>query len=47
LEPLGLAKEILNALADPAGLRAMAARAKALVGDPGFVRDPLGYLSRI
>jgi UDP-2,4-diacetamido-2,4,6-trideoxy-beta-L-altropyranose hydrolase len=47
LEPLGLAKEIRNALADPAALKAMAARAKALVGDPGFVRDPLGYLSRI
>jgi UDP-2,4-diacetamido-2,4,6-trideoxy-beta-L-altropyranose hydrolase len=44
LEPHGLARSIANALADPSGLGAMAAKAKALVGEPGFVRDPLGYL---
>jgi UDP-2,4-diacetamido-2,4,6-trideoxy-beta-L-altropyranose hydrolase len=47
LEPVGLARAIGRALADPAGLRAMAVKAKALVGEPGFVRDPLGYLSRL
>jgi len=47
LEPHGLARAIANALADPDGLRAMAAKAKALVGEPGFVTDPLGYLLRV
>lgn len=47
LERGGLASAIGRALADPTGLRAMAVKAKALVGEPGFVRDPLGYLSRL
>ena len=47
LEPVGLASAIGRALVDPAGMRAMAVKAKALVGEPGFVRDPLGYLSRL
>jgi spore coat polysaccharide biosynthesis predicted glycosyltransferase SpsG len=47
LEPVGLASAIERALADPVGLRAMAVKAKALVGEPGFVRDPLGHLSRL
>jgi UDP-2,4-diacetamido-2,4,6-trideoxy-beta-L-altropyranose hydrolase len=47
LEPVGLARAIGRALADPTELRAMATKAKALVGEPGFVRDPLGYLSRL
>jgi spore coat polysaccharide biosynthesis predicted glycosyltransferase SpsG len=47
LEPVGLASAIGSALADPAGMRAMAVKAKALVGEPGFLRDPLGYLSRL
>jgi UDP-2,4-diacetamido-2,4,6-trideoxy-beta-L-altropyranose hydrolase len=47
LEPVGLASAIGSALADPAGMRVMAVKAKALVGEPGFVRDPLGYLSRL
>ena len=47
LEPVGLASAIGSALANPTGLRAMAIKAKGLVGEPGFVRDPLGYLSRL
>jgi spore coat polysaccharide biosynthesis predicted glycosyltransferase SpsG len=47
LEPVGLASAIGRALADPVGMRAMAVKAKALVGEPGFVRDPLGHLSRL
>jgi UDP-2,4-diacetamido-2,4,6-trideoxy-beta-L-altropyranose hydrolase len=47
LEPVGLASAIGSALEDPAGLRAMAIKAKGLVGEPGFVRDPLGYLAKL
>jgi UDP-2,4-diacetamido-2,4,6-trideoxy-beta-L-altropyranose hydrolase len=47
LEPVELARAIGRALADPVGMRAMAVKAKALVGEPGFVRDPLGHLSRL
>ena len=47
LEPVGLALAIGRALADPAGMRVMAVKARALVGQPGFVRDPLEYLSRL
>ena len=47
LEPVGLASAIGGALADSAGMRAMAMKAKAFVGEPGFARDPLGYLSRL
>jgi len=39
-----IATAIATALASPADLRAMAARAKTLVGEPRFVRDPLAYL---
>jgi spore coat polysaccharide biosynthesis predicted glycosyltransferase SpsG len=47
LEPVGLARAIGRALADPVGMRAMAVKAKALVGEPGFVRDSLGYLAKL
>ena len=40
-----IARAIAEALASPGDMRTMAARAKALVGEPRFVRDPLAYLN--
>lgn len=40
-----IARAIATELASPADLRAMAARAKTLVGEPRFVRDPLRFLA--
>jgi UDP-2,4-diacetamido-2,4,6-trideoxy-beta-L-altropyranose hydrolase len=42
---LAIAQAIAHALASPGDMRAMAARAKTLVGEPRFVRDPLAYLN--
>jgi UDP-2,4-diacetamido-2,4,6-trideoxy-beta-L-altropyranose hydrolase len=39
-----IARAIAAAIASPVDLRAMAARAKTLVGEPRFVRDPLQLL---
>ena len=39
-----IARAIASALASPGDMQAMAARAKTLVGEPGFVRDPLRFL---
>jgi UDP-2,4-diacetamido-2,4,6-trideoxy-beta-L-altropyranose hydrolase len=40
-----IARAIASALVSPGEMRAMAARAKTLVGEPGFVRDPLRFLA--
>lgn len=40
-----IARAIADALANPREMRAMAARAKALVGEPRFVLDPLRFLA--
>ncbi len=40
-----IATAIASALASPGDMQAMAARAKTLVGEPRFVRDPLAYLN--
>jgi UDP-2,4-diacetamido-2,4,6-trideoxy-beta-L-altropyranose hydrolase len=40
-----IARAIADVLASPGEMRTMANRAKALVGEPKFVRDPLAYLN--
>jgi UDP-2,4-diacetamido-2,4,6-trideoxy-beta-L-altropyranose hydrolase len=43
--PSAIARAIASALASPGEMRTMAARAKALVGEPKFVRDPFRFLA--